>query len=140
VLVGIDGSPESELATAIAFDEASRRKVGLTALHAWSDESWVDEIVTRAGHSWPELRAVEDEALAERLAGWAERYPDVPVRRLIVRDEPARQLVDQSESAQLVVLGSHGRGGFTGMLLGSISAAVVLMARVPVIVARQPLA
>jgi nucleotide-binding universal stress UspA family protein len=140
VLVGIDGSPESELATAIAFDEASRRKVGLTALHAWSEESWVDEIVTRAGRSWPELRAVEDEALAERLAGWAERYPDVPVRRLIVRDEPARQLVDQSESAQLVVLGSHGRGGFTGMLLGSISAAVVLMARVPVIVARQPLA
>jgi nucleotide-binding universal stress UspA family protein len=140
VLVGIDGSPESELATAIAFDEAARRKVGLTALHAWSDESWVDEIVTRAGRSWPELRAVEDEALAERLAGWAERYPDVPVRRLIVRDEPARQLVDQSESAQLVVLGSHGRGGFTGMLLGSISAAVVLMARVPVIVARQPLA
>ena len=39
VLVGIDGSPESELATAIAFDEASRRKVGLVALHAWSDVS-----------------------------------------------------------------------------------------------------
>jgi nucleotide-binding universal stress UspA family protein len=99
-----------------------------------------DEIVGRAGRSWAELRAVEDEALAERLAGWGERYPDVSVRRLIVRDEPARQLVDQSESAQLVVLGSHGRGGFAGMLLGSISAAVVLMARVPVIVARQPLA
>ena len=136
VLVGIDGSPESELATAIAFDEASRREVGLTALHAWSDVSVFDEI----GRSWAELRAVEDEALAERLAGWGERYPDVSVRRVIVRDEPARQLVDQSESAQLVVLGSHGRGGFAGMLLGSISAAVVLLARVPVIVARQPLA
>jgi nucleotide-binding universal stress UspA family protein len=128
------------LATAIAFDEASRRQVGLTALHAWSDVSVFDEIVTRAGRSWAELRAVEDEALAERLAGWGERYPDVPVRRVVVRDEPARQLVDQSEAAQLVVLGSHGRGGFAGMLLGSISAAVVLMARVPVIVARQPLA
>ena len=97
VLVGIDGSPESELATAIAFDEASRREVGLTALHAWSDVSVFDEIVTRAGRSWAELRAVEDEALAERLAGWGERYPDVSVRRLVVRDEPARQLVDQSE-------------------------------------------
>jgi nucleotide-binding universal stress UspA family protein len=140
VLVGIDGSPESELATAIAFDEASRRQVGLTALHAWSDVRVFDEIVTRAGRSWAELRAVEDEVLAERLAGWAERYPDVSVRRVIARDEPARQLVDQSEAAQLVVLGSHGRGGFAGMLLGSISAAVVLMARVPVIVARQPLA
>jgi nucleotide-binding universal stress UspA family protein len=142
VLVGIDGSPESELATAIAFDEASRRQVGLTALHAWSDVSVFDEIffVTRAGRSWAELRAVKDEVLAERLAGWGERYPDVSVRRVIVRDEPARQLVDQSEAAQLVVLGSHGRGGFAGMLLGSVSAAVVLLARVPVIVARQPLA
>ena len=46
VLVGIDGSPESELATAIAFDEASRREVGLTALHAWSDVSVFDEIVS----------------------------------------------------------------------------------------------
>ena len=138
VLVGIDGSPSSELAIAIAFEEASRRKVGLVALHAWSDVSVFDSIHDMAGPRWPELRAIEDELLAERLAGWAERYPDVSVRRVIVRDDPARQLVDQSESAQLVVVGSHGRGGFVGMLLGSISAAVVLMARVPVIVARQP--
>ena len=140
VLVGIDGSRESELATAIAFDEASRRKVGLTALHAWSDVSVFDDIVSLPGPGWPALRAVEDEILAERLAGWGERYPDVPVRRLIVRGEPARGLVDASESAQLVVVGGHGRGGFAGMLLGSVSAAVVLLARVPVIVAREPLA
>ena len=138
VLVGIDGSPESELATAIAFDEASRRKVGLVALHAWSDVSVFDSIFDLPGPRWPELKSIEDEALAERLAGWGERYPDVSVRRLVVREEPALPLVDQSQWAQLVVVGSHGRGGFAGMLLGSISAAVVMLARVPVIVARQP--
>jgi nucleotide-binding universal stress UspA family protein len=137
VLLGIDGSPESELATAIAFDEASRRKVGLVALHAWSDVSVFDSVADMHGPRWPELKSIEDETLAERLAGWSERYPDVSVRRIVVRGEPALQLVDQSESAQLVVVGSHGRGGFAGMLLGSVSAAVVLLARVPVIVARQ---
>jgi len=138
VLVGIDGSPASELAIAIAFEEASRRKVDLVALHAWSDVSVFDSIHDLTGPRWPELKAIEDELLAERLAGWTERYPEVSVRRVVVRDDPARQLVDQSESAQLVVVGSHGRGGFVGMLLGSVSAAVVLLARVPVIVARQP--
>lgn len=137
VLVGIDGSPESELATAIAFEEASRREVGLVALHAWSDVGAFDSVIDAHGHSWPELRAIEDEVLAERLAGWTERYPDVPVRRVVVRGDPANQLLDQAESAQLVVVGSRGRGGFVGMLLGSISAAVVLLASVPVIVARK---
>jgi nucleotide-binding universal stress UspA family protein len=133
------GSPTSELATAIAFDEASRRKVGLVASHAWSDVGVFDGVFDSAGFSfggigWPALRSVEDET----MAGWRERHPDVSVRRIIVRDEPARQLVDQSESAQLMVIGSHGRGGFAGMLLGSVSAAVVQLARMPVIVARQP--
>ncbi len=140
VLLGIDGSPESELATAIAFEEASRREVGLTALHAWSDVGLFDSIFSPPGPGWPALKAIEDEMLAERLAGWGDRYPEVPVSRIVVRDEPARQLVDGSESAQLVVVGSHGRGGFAGMLLGSVSAAVMLLARAPIIVAREPTA
>ena len=80
---------------------------------------------------------IEDEVLAERLAGWSERYPDVPVRRENVRNDPAPVLVDQSQWAQLVVVGGHGLGGFAGMLLGSVSTAVVQLAQTPVIVARQ---
>lgn len=133
VLVGIDGSPASELATAIAFDEASRRHVDLIALHAWSDAGVLDF----PGMDWSTMNSSEDEVLAERLAGWQERFPDVTAHRLVVCDRPARQLVEHSEAAQLVVVGSHGRGGFAGMLLGSVSAAIVHSARMPVIVARQ---
>jgi nucleotide-binding universal stress UspA family protein len=132
VLVGIDGSPASELATAIAFDEAARRGVDLIALHAWSDT----EILELPGLDWSAVKAEEERLLAEGLAGWRERYPDVNVHRLLVCGRPARVLVEVSESAQLVVLGSHGRGGFAGMLLGSVSNAVVQSVRTPVIVAR----
>ncbi|MGO9385893.1 MAG: universal stress protein [Mycobacterium sp.] len=133
VLVGIDGSPASELATAIAFDEASFRGVDLMALHAWTDS----DISRVLSMEWSALQSRAAEILAERLAGWQERYPDVTVHRRLVFDRPARHLLDESESAQLVVVGSHGRGGFAGMLLGSVSTAVVHAARIPVIVARQ---
>jgi nucleotide-binding universal stress UspA family protein len=131
VLVGIDGSPASELATKIAFDEASRRGVDLVALHAWSDVAVLD----LAGLDWAAVQAEAERSLAESLAGWQERYPDVAVHRLLVSDRPARQLVEKSESAQLVVVGSHGRGGLTGML-GSVSNAVLHSVRRPVVVAR----
>jgi len=133
VLVGIDGSPASEAATAIAFDEASWRGVELIALHAWSDTAMFEFRVP----NWSRVRSEAEELLAERLAGWQERYPDVDVVRVVECDQPARQLLEQSKSAQLVVVGSHGRGGFTGMLLGSVSTAVVHAARTPVIVARR---
>lgn len=133
VLVGIDGSPVSELATAVAFDEASRRGVELIAVHAWSDV----EVVELPGLDFSAVQQEAELSLAERLAGWQERYPDVPVSRVVVCDRPARKLVQKSASAQLVVVGSHGRGGLTGMLLGSVSNAVLHAARVPVIVARQ---
>jgi nucleotide-binding universal stress UspA family protein len=137
VLVGIDGSPASEAATAIAFDEASRRGVGLLALHAWTDLRVSDFKEMFPNFDWEAGLSDEEETLAERLAGWRERYPEVGIRRKIEVGEPARWLIEASERAQLIVVGSHGRGGFAGMLLGSVGAAVVNRARIPVIVARQ---
>jgi nucleotide-binding universal stress UspA family protein len=133
VVVGIDGSPASELATAIAFDEASRRGVELVALHAAydTDPFGIHEL------EWGYLEPKAHEALAKCLAGWQERYPDVRVRRVVVFDRPAHHLVEQAETAQLVVVGSRGRGGFSELLLGSVSAAVVQATRTPVIVARS---
>jgi nucleotide-binding universal stress UspA family protein len=133
VLLGIDGTPASEAATALAFEEASRRKVDLVALHAWSDVG----VFPVVGMNWQEYEDEGHEVLGERLAGWQEQYPDVHVRRRIVCDRPARWLIDESQQAQLVIVGSHGRGGFPGMLLGSVSTAVAEAAKAPVIVVRD---
>ena len=139
VLVGVDGSPTSDHATELAFDEASRRGVELVALHAWSDMTVMGfPSINWSPAETENIKSSEKEVLAERLAGFQERYPDVPVRRVVVADRPAYQLLKHSESAQLVVVGSHGRGGFAGMLLGSVASAVVNSATVPVIVVRKP--
>jgi len=74
--------------------------------------------------------------LAERLAGWGAKYPDVPVRRSVVRKQPAEALVNASEKAQLVVVGSRGRGNAAGLLLGSVSHAVLHRSHCPVAVVR----
>ncbi|WP_227982000.1 universal stress protein [Nocardia spumae] len=136
VLVGVDGTENSVPALELAFEEASRRNVGLVVLHAWSDRSsGLDPSII----GWDEMRASEDALLAESLAGFAERYPEVKVDRRVVLDRPVRSLLDAAEHAQLVVVGSHGRGGFTGMLLGSTSTALVHSVECPITVVRQRL-
>lgn len=89
------------------------------------------------GMDWRDSEAQgHHEILAERLAGFHEQYPDVHVKRVILCDKPSRWLLEKAEHAQLVVVGSHGRGGFAGMLLGSASSHVAQAATVPVIVSR----
>ena len=133
VLVGVDCSPASESAAAVAFDEASRRGVGLVVLHAWSDV----DVLEWPDLDWPAAQSVSERMLADRLVRWQEQYPDVNVRRIVTRDQPTRQLIAHSEEAQLLVVGSRGRGGFDDMLVGSVSESVALLVKTPVIVTRQ---
>ena len=85
IVVGIDGSPASEAAIALAFDEASRRNVELLALHAWSDVG-IDLMLDTDWHQYQDQgRAL----LTERLAGWQKQYSDVCVHQRTVCDEPA---------------------------------------------------
>lgn len=75
--------------------------------------------------------------VAETLAGHRDRYPDVEVAVQLVHDRPAESLVEASEDAPLVVVGARGRGGFAGLLLGSVSRELLMHASGPVAVVRQ---
>jgi nucleotide-binding universal stress UspA family protein len=136
VVVGTDLSATSAGALTIAFDEANRRRTKLTVVHAWSDLD-VTEGVRTPPPVWSRYRQHIERLLAEELAPLADRYPEVVVRRVVVRDRPAQAILDHGQGAQMVVVGSHGRGGFGGMLLGSVSRAVLHRAQVPVIVVRD---
>jgi nucleotide-binding universal stress UspA family protein len=135
VVVGVDGSPVSEAALEFAFEAAALRQAPLRAVHVWSD-TFLDPRMTLVA-PWDTVEQEHQVLLAERLAGWAEKYPDVAVQRAVERDHPARVLVEESARAQLLVVGSHGRGNVAGRLLGSVSHAAVHRADCPVAIVRN---
>ncbi|MFC4128443.1 universal stress protein [Nocardia rhizosphaerae] len=128
VVVGVDGSPCSVDAVGIAFEEAARRGVRLIAVHAWTEFFRYEARST--------MQAEGEVVLSESLAGYAEKYPEVRVERVVVEERPAKALLAVSEGAQLVVVGSHGRGGFSGMTLGSVAQTVLHGTDRPLIIAR----
>lgn len=135
VVVGIDGSPSSEAAIGFAFEQASWLGVLLVALHTWSD-TIPASTVPFAVVDWKAVEEQEQRVLAERLAGWQEKYPDVSVQRVFTPGQPAHSLLVQTREAQLVVVGARGRGGVKGMPLGSTSQALLHHSACPVAVVR----
>ncbi len=136
VVVGVDGSPVSDEAVAFAFEQAAVRGTPLTALMAWTDFLVDGARGSRLTVDWAQVEDEHRRLLAERLAGWSEKYPDVSVTRIVVRDRPVRALVEAARDAQLLVIGSHGVGGVRGMLLGSTSQALIHCAPCPLAVVR----
>nr|WP_042178588.1 universal stress protein [Kibdelosporangium sp. MJ126-NF4]CEL13277.1 Universal stress protein family [Kibdelosporangium sp. MJ126-NF4]CTQ98968.1 Universal stress protein family [Kibdelosporangium sp. MJ126-NF4] len=137
VVVGVDGSRASEAAIEFAFEEASLRGCSLIAVHTWTEVYLDPELnVDRIAFDTTVLREREEELLAQRLAGWQEKYPNVPVRRVVTKGRPVRVLLDYDDEAQLIVVGSRGLGGYHGMLLGSTSQALMHYTRTPLVVVR----
>lgn len=135
IVVGVDGSPAGEAAIEFAYEQAARVGAGLVAVHTWSDMLPASAFPGVPGvFDWPEIQNEELEVLSERLAGWQEKYPEVQVDRIVTQDRPARSLLAHARGAQLVVVGSRGRGGVAGLLLGSTSQALLHHAPCPVAV------
>ncbi|GAA1553453.1 universal stress protein [Kribbella sancticallisti] len=133
IVVGVDGSEVSAGAIRFALQQAARRHVGVTVVHAW--------MPTRQ-HSSPRvppeiIEQVEQQLLAEVMEGERALVPGIDLELNLVHDHPVQALVDASGDAGMVVVGSHGRGGFAGMLLGSVSQAVLQHAACPVAVVHR---
>jgi nucleotide-binding universal stress UspA family protein len=109
--------------------------VPLIAVHTWLDE--INDPALAELVDWQTAAVRAEEILAERLAGWGEKYPDVPVQRLVARGRAGRALLDEAARAQLAVVGSRGHGEIAGLLLDSVSNALVHGARCPVAIVRS---
>lgn len=131
VVVGMDGSPASRAALAMAFAEADARGSSLSAVVAW------DPVTVRGLPPMveePDLRSAAEARLARWMGPLRERHRGVDTRMEIVTGRPREVLIDAADGARLLVVGSRGLGGFRGLLLGSVSHALVHHAPCPVAV------
>lgn len=137
VVVGVDGSGSSARAIGFAYDVAARHGADLTAVLAYGEHP-PDALPPARGWTVDEDDAAASaRTLSAAVAGWADHYPDVVARQEVTTtQQPAEALMDAAEGADLLVVGTRGRGALRATLLGSVSHAVVHYAPVPVAVVR----
>jgi nucleotide-binding universal stress UspA family protein len=134
VAVGLDGSECSLLALGFALDRAATCGVGLRVVRAW--------VPPAAPWRAPDLdleqvNRAERATVDELLVDWRQRYPQVEVTVEVLASNPSVALLEASRAAQLVVVGTRGRGGFRGLLLGSVSQQLIQHSDCPVAVVRE---
>ncbi|MGW5361541.1 universal stress protein [Actinopolymorpha pittospori] len=129
VVVGVDGSPLGSAAVEVGVEEAARRRGRVLAAHVVRHS-----LATRFGATDTSagLRLLE-----RALAGWRRKYPELPIEERVLSGHAAGELIDLSTHATLLVVGARGRGGFTGMLLGSVSQTLLYQAQCPVVIVTQ---
>lgn len=139
VVLGTDGSPESATAIEQAFIEASLRDTDLIVVHGWTRPA-----VRGPGDILPlvydvdKVEGEEERVLSEAISGYRDRFPEVRLTERVIRGRPSPTLIELSETAQLVVVGSRGFGGFAGLLLGSVSQQVLHHAACPILIVPRP--
>lgn len=131
VVVGVDPLDTDERTLEFAFAQADRRDVPVRLVHARAHRGRVDPRVEPALTAAAEQQAA---ALAELVDTWSARHPDVPVDVREVSQHPVDALTAESADASLVVVGSRGRSGLTGVRLGSVARGVLHEARVVAVV------
>lgn len=139
VVVGVDGSPAAEHVLSVAFEEAAARGCGLSAVRVFhpATPAWPVGVPGPLVYNPATVRTALEQELEQTLRPWADKYPDVPVEHTVTGGDAAHVLIEHSRSAQLVVVGSRGHGGFTGMLLGSVGLHLIHHADCPVLIARR---
>lgn len=133
VVVGIDGSEHSRLAFRYALEAAALRGKKVTTVTSWNVEVENGIVVTEPGS--PEWEAVDTRyrtMAEERIAEDRKAHPDIEVTVEVHHGRAADTLVEVADGADLLLVGSRGRGGFRGMLLGSVSQRVLSLATCPV--------
>jgi nucleotide-binding universal stress UspA family protein len=148
IVVGLDGSPGSRAALALAHQEARLRGAALHAVHVWRIPLGLSlPEPSVAGHApvsvadldrlAERFRQQANELLEQMLVEELGQEPEVEVRREVVEANPAEALIEAARGADLLVVGSRGLGGFRGLLLGSVSQHVAQHAPCPVAIVPQ---
>ena len=135
VVVGVDGSKPSMRALSVAFDETVRAGGTLDVLHAWEAHSASDPTLATSS-SWSTYEANLEQIVESAIATQRAEHPDVKVDYEVVRSEPVGALIDRSEGAALLVVGSRGSGGFPGLHVGSTAMRLISRCHCPLLMTR----
>ncbi len=135
IVVGVDGSDGADAALHFAAEEAQLRGATLNAVHAWTLPPGlaVPGVAPPLTTEYLDQLAADAEQLLDRaLADIEDGGPRV--ERTVVRGSPVTALVEAAADADLLVVGSRGRGGFAGLLLGSVSQQCAHHAPCPIVI------
>ena len=137
VVLGIDHDHDNRVAATATFELAHRLGLGIIAVHCWSTRRPVGDVTLPIMIDWNQLENDERQHLSDSLAPLINLYPDVEVTQVVDPDKPSRALLRSAQGAQLIVVGSRGRGRLAGTLLGSTGLNLLHHSAVPVMICRS---